>query len=539
MLAWVAAAHARAGSSTRYALVVGNNYGSTSTLELENLKHAEREARRLRDHLILYGNFDPDRVILVIGREREEILKAASKLARIHERDREQLGPLPTLFAFFFTGHGLEGKLLTSGEPLLGRDLASIFRGMGATLTLGFFDACFAGSLDLKELRAKGVVGTPGFNPVAELPEELLNSEGTLWFVSSRPNELSYEDDRLGGLFTHFFVEAFTQAPQSGVGITLDSMWEYSRRRTLAYVARYGRSQTPEKIVRNLKARGPLYFSYTQKRGARLVFESKVAGTFLLRYDYGALVEKIVKQPGKAREVAVYPGNLVLSRIDAESPGSHPSRHLKVAEGDEIRIRPMGSALGTHGPGYFESPIHSKGHLPGLELTRQAPATAFSAGAGYRFSLVRDRVLGAPHCATADAWLARGPLSATLQLAYGTDSRKYPSWSYRLRELDLRLFVGYGFDLGGPRLDIEAGAGLSFLDVKYSSGDSREPLGGFLGGGLRFVLPLPLHSPWVILQFQAALGTRLTQGISKSDREAYWSLDPSFHVGLAFPLAGT
>jgi hypothetical protein len=536
-LSWCCAVgSASAGSTTRYALVVGNNYGNTTALELDNLQHAEREAGRLRDQLIRFGNFDPERVILVTGKGRTEILAAASRLARLHRQDREQLGELPSLFAFFFTGHGLSGQLLTADQSLQGQDLADIFGQMDATLTLGFFDACYAGSLDLVELKAKGVVSTPGFNPVAELPDELLNSEGTMWFASSRPNELSYEDEGLGGLFTHFFVEAFTHAPQGGVGITLDNMWEYARSRTLAHAAKYGRNQTPEKIVRNLKARGPLYFSYPRERSATLVFEEQVAGTFLLRYDYGALVEKVVKAKGRPKEVAVYEGKLTLSRVDPDAAGSHPSRHLKLGRGEEVRIRSQGTAAGMHGPGYDESPIHSKGHLPGLELTQRAASPALVAGASYRFSLVPQRVLGVPHSFAGGAWFAHGPLCAAVEVSYGVDSGSYQTWSYDLAEVGLHLRAGYGFDLGGPRLDLLAIFGMSFFDLTYKSGAARQPLGGWLGGGVRFLLPLPLRNPWVILAAQAGIGARISEGIAKDDRETYWSPEPVFTVGLSVPI---
>jgi hypothetical protein len=478
-------------------------------------------------------------VVLVTGKGRKEILEAAERLADIHNTDREQLGDLPSLFALFFTGHGLSGKLLTTDEPLGGDDLAGIFGRMEATLTLGFFDACYAGSLDLDALKAKGVVSTPGFNPVAELPEELLNSEGTLWFASSRTNELSYEDDRLGGLFTHFFIEAFTRARPDGVGITLDSMWEYARRRTLAHATRYGRSQTPEMIVRNLKARGPLYFSFTRDRSAKLVFDEGVEGVFLLRYEYGALVEKVEKQRGQVRKVPVYEGKLVLSRVDAPGAGTQASRYLNLEPGAEVRIRPMGVTAGALGPGYGESPIRSKGHLPGLELTLHESAPVLSAGAAYRFTMVRDRVLGVPHAVSGSVWFGQGPLSVALEVSYGSDSDTYQSWAYTLSEVGLRVFAGFGFDLGGPRLDIEAGAGLLFFDLKYSSAARRDPLGGWIGGALRFGLPLPLRHPWVILQCQAGLGARLSEGISAGDTDTYWSLDPVFQVGLVVPFLGT
>jgi hypothetical protein len=68
-LAWLMASGpvlaVRAGNNVRYALVVGNNHGHNPAAPLVDLKHAESEAWRLRDRLIKYGNFDPDRVVLL------------------------------------------------------------------------------------------------------------------------------------------------------------------------------------------------------------------------------------------------------------------------------------------------------------------------------------------------------------------------------------------------------------------------------------------------------------------------------------------
>ena len=105
----------QAGSNVRYALVVGNNEGKApNDIDLPTLLHAERDAARIHDELIRLGQFKPDRVVLLQGKSRTQILKAAMELTALHSRERGELGGLPTLFAFFFSGHGLGGSLLTS-----------------------------------------------------------------------------------------------------------------------------------------------------------------------------------------------------------------------------------------------------------------------------------------------------------------------------------------------------------------------------------------------------------------------------------------
>jgi len=526
----------RAGSTVRYALVVGNNEGHSGEVSLETLLHAEREAQRLHDQLLRYANFDPQRVQLVLGGGREAILGAARQLAEQHRRDVAELGELPSLFAFFFTGHGFAGRLLTADQPLSGEDLASVVRLMNASLSLGFFDACFSGGLDLASLRAKGLIATPGFNPVAELPREVLDSEGTMWFASSRPEELSYEDDRLGGLFIHFFSEAFTLAQADGVGVTLESMWEYAAKRTAAYAAQHGRTQTPEKIIRNLKARGPLYFSFPQERTAKLRFHQDIVGSFLLSYEQSALVERIEK-PAKGRlEVAVYDGPATLRRVDA--PGApESSRRLLIEPGATLMVQPSGAPSVAHAPGFGEAPIHGKGTLASLEMTSREPRSSWLLGAGYRFHSTPAGLLGAPHAGWLGTTFARGSLSLGLELEYGRRGEAFTDWSYKESDVGGAFRAGLGWDLGGPRVDLEAGAGVSVQHLSYQSGESRSPAGGQIIAGASVLVPLPLKQPWLFLQLRAGGGIRWAQGIGEQDHQLHPAPVAAIEAGLAVPIS--
>lgn len=506
----VSPAWAWAGSGSRYALVVGNNVGR-SELDLEPLRFAEQEARNLTEHLVRYGNFDPERVELVVGKGRAEILQAAARLAERHRQDRAELGPLPTLFAIFFTGHGLSGKLLTANEPVRGEEMAALVQRMDATLTIGFFDACYSGSLDWAALKAKGAVSTPGFNLFSELPREVLDSEGTIWFVSSRAGEPSFEDEQLGGLFMHFFTEAFTAAPRDGVGATLEGMWEYAQRETAAWAMRHGRRQSPEKQVRNLKARGPVYFSFPRQRTAQLRFDRDVQGTFLLRYEQAGLVETIVKRAGEPLEVATYEGEALLSRADVAGA----SRQLSLAAGKVIHVQQIGAAPQVHALGFTDQPVRSKGALPSLELTEPVSRTAVEAGAGYRFALEpAGRLATSPHNLAVWVALERGSFFAALDVSGGLRSGQFEAWSYSLRQLDVRALAGWGFDLGGPRLDVAAIAGPRFSWVRYGSGATRAPLGAWTGGGLRLCWPVPSGKPSVTFSATAAGGALWSQGIA-------------------------
>ncbi|MBI5545993.1 MAG: caspase family protein [Deltaproteobacteria bacterium] len=526
-----------AGSSVRYALIVGNNVGRSSEIDLEPLRHAEREAAQLRGQLVRYANFDPQRVELVQGGSRGAILAAAHRIAEQHRRDVAELGELPSLFALFFTGHGVAGRLLTADEPLSGEDVSAIVQQVDASLSIGFFDACFSGSLDLAGMRGKGLVSTPGFNPVAELPREVLDSEGTMWFVSSRPGELSYEDERLGGLFTHFFTEAFTAAAADGVGVTLESMWEFAVKRTASHAAKHGRRQTPEKIVRNLKERGPLYFSFPLERSAWLRMHPDVEGSFLLLYEQSTLVERIDKRRGAALEVAVFDGPASLRRIDLAPGAPATSQQLVIERGARLLVQPSSLAPTAHAPGFGEAPVRGKGALPDLELTHRQTRSLWMLEAGYRWQPVPAAMLGAPHAALLGADLARGPLRLGLELGYGRRGEAFADWSYRLHELEARVRAGWGWDLGGPRLDLEAGAGAALHLIDYADGGARKPAGLSVLAGARLMLPVPLRNPYVILQLNGGGTARWAQGVGGADHALHLQLAPILGVSIGVPLS--
>jgi len=534
----VVAAAARAGSSVRYALIVGNNRADPGVVQIEPLQHAEEEAIRLAEKLIQFANFDHTRVETVVGKGLTDVLAAAHRLADQHEADRAELGPLPTLFALFFTGHGLSGKLLTANGAVTGEDLAKVVRDMDASLTLGFFDACYSGALDFDALRAKGVVVTPGFNPVAVLPKEILDSEGTMWFVSSKENEISYEDERLGGLFMHFFSEAFTAAPLDDVGIPLEAMWEYARRRTAATAAEHGRVQTPEKIVRALTARGPLYFSFPRERTAALRFDADVEGTFLIQYSQAGLAEKVTKTRGQELEAAAFEGEVVLSRLSGGGSSAPPTARFHLGRGDRVLVHAHHAELPAYPTGFWQSPIRAKGDLTDLSLTRSGPRTEVALGAGYRFSLAPEAALNTPHQGVIEASWFRGPLSFGLQLAAGATEASYETWSYRMQEVGLQASAGYGLDLSSLRLDFETAAGPSFVALRYGNRVSRRAVAGWLGAGTRLSVPIPFGKPLILIHARALAGVKLSQGIVAGDTATHASFAPVLEAGVSLPIAG-
>jgi hypothetical protein len=529
LVAWPAAA-----SAERYALVVGNNIGSSAAVPLEPLAHAEREAARLRDMLVRYGNFPAERTLLVTGAGRAEILAAARQLAQQRRTDAADGADAQILFAFFFSGHGLAGELLTKDEALDGEDLARIFREMNASLTIGFFDACFSGGLDMDALRAKGAVATPGFNPIAELPGEVLNSEGTMWFVSSRPDELSYEDERLGGLFTHYFAEAFTRAHSEGVGVPLEDMWDYARRNTAAHAQRFGRHQTPQQFVRRLKTRGPIYLSFPVERAAKLHLGREVSGTFVLQYEQGAYVEKIRKEPGAVLELPVFEGEVWLSQA-GPTAGARPAVRLTLRRDHTIFVRHEHDVRQqAQPPGFAELPIRGKGELPGMVVSGTEAHGQLDLGVGYGFTYGAASAIARDHGAALLADWVHGRVSVGARLSRTAGGQRYGSWSYEARGWVGTLVAGYGLDFWRLRLTSELAAGPTTARVEYTDGETKTSTGAQFAAGLRLTVPVPLYEPLVHLQALAAWTMAYDESPARSLRQRQWTMAP--HVGLALTV---
>jgi hypothetical protein len=163
----------------------------------------------------------------------------------------------------------------------------------------------------------------PGLNLFRALPKDMLSARGNVWLVSSSPTQVSYEDQRLGGVFTHFFLEALERAEPDGPGITLERIWNYARSETVIYTTARDRPQTPKQIVSKLESSAPIYFSFPSARDARPVLSASVRGRFLLAYQGGHVSELIEKQEGETVALDVYPGRARLLFVAPEGRTEH------------------------------------------------------------------------------------------------------------------------------------------------------------------------------------------------------------------------
>jgi hypothetical protein len=450
----------------RYAIVIGNNKSGHS--ELPNLLHAEREAEALYQALLGYGNFEPQRVMLLQSPTRAEVLQAAEKLAALRRSEHKRAPNAEILFALFFSGHGERGTLLLADSELIGDDLADIFKSLQAKVSIGFFDACYSGSLNLAKLKAKGIQPAPSLSVVYDLPRDILSSEGSIWLASSGPNEVSFEDKQLGGVFSHFFVEGMRHAPKDGPGITFERLWEYAQQRTAAYTARNGRLQTPQKYVAQLHTTRPLFFSFPIERSAHLRMEPGISGDFLLTYVDGQLTEWISKQSKETLNVAVYPGHAQVLQL----------RNGQVVLQKDVMFAKSGTIILHRGALRFAQLGHGTRRL-WSKGDSEVVATAITEkpnvllGAGYQFRYADSDLLAPAHVTALSlrADFARWFLG--VGFGYAPGSARYQTLHYDANFLVQNLRLGYAFDAHTTRFGMAALLSNSYAWQEFAHAPQR------------------------------------------------------------------
>ena len=518
----------------RYALVIGNNIGvdGDGNQPYPPLKHAEQEARELKRQLVGLSNFDAssERTRLLTGATREEVMAAFDSLKAQKARDEAVLGDVDSIFLLYYTGHGLEGRLLMQDGPISSATLATLFNKMGADFSVGVFDACYSGSLD-SVLSEKGISPTPGLNIVREMPSEVLSAKGSVWFVSSGAGEASYEDKQLGGVFTHFFTEALAKAKTKGPGITLDQIWQYARDRTIAYTSERDRRQVPEQLIANLRVKAPVYFSFPIERNATLVLAESVFGKFAVAYADGHLTEMFEKAPGEQRRLAVYPGRARLVRLD----GGAPKREypFAVASGGTVVLHTVSDASPSPFLGQSAKTLTAKGiglKKP-VQVTKLEPGVSFLLGAGYDAAFSHEKLLNPRHRFSIPLRIDIARFAVGLAPIYGFENRAFDAWQYRAHMAGGRVFGGYGWDLGPCRLGVELGLSVAHIWQVYDTGDKRQSWQASPNGGISLLWPLNR----AVLAVHGGIGPIYLTGAGQ-EKGAGWYVSGSIGAAAYFRL---
>jgi hypothetical protein len=511
----------------RYALVVGSNQGTDpESGPLPALKHAEQEAERLRDALLRYGGYDgaADRLVLLTHPNKIQLETKLRELAHRVAMERATIGEAKVMFSFFFTGHGLSERLLLADGPVHARDLALWINAIPADFHLAVVDACFSGSL-AANLSAKGARRLPGLNLFREMPTDVLGAEGNMWLVSSAPDEASYEDSDIGGVFTHFFTEALGRAESDGPGITLEKIWNYARRETFLYTTTRDRTQSPQQIVSQLKSSAPVYFSFPAQREAKLTLSRNVRGRVILAYEGGHVSDMVEKRADETLTLDAYPGRAKLIMLDGErrfeeSIELHANATTFIEDGKEP---PPALAFAE-----TRSPLWKKG-FAGKELRASVifHDQLLAVGAGYGFASFRPGLVAPRHTAMLNLRLEMSSFVVMLSGGYGLGRERYSDWGYSSSALGVRAKAGYAVRSSRWSLAFLGGAEAWTINQRFDDRQERAVIAGSPFAGLEATFGV---ASWLAISLEVDAGVISAYGAGdRSDR----LLSPWIRCGIA------
>ncbi|HZX92948.1 MAG TPA: caspase family protein, partial [Myxococcales bacterium] len=216
------AAAAPAGAAQRFAVIAGNDEGSQGRARLW---FAERDADRMAQALRELGDFSAGNVVLLHGKDADELRAAISSLDQ--KILTAKAGGERTLLFVYYSGHAGNAGLELGTSTLNYADLRAIVNASPADAKVAIVDACDAGRLT--QLKGASFVSAVDF----ALPSDEV--QGTAFIASSAAGESAQESAAIGGsFFTHHFEIGLRGAADAdGDGqVTLSEAFRYTAVRT-------------------------------------------------------------------------------------------------------------------------------------------------------------------------------------------------------------------------------------------------------------------------------------------------------------------
>lgn len=290
-----------AASGSRFAVIIGNNRGRDPE---QDLRYAERDARKMYEVLTQLGGFSPKDAELLLATDAATAWKAIRRIEKRLAAQRRKSGAR-TLLLLYYSGHA-EGEELELGPSSMKfGEIMKFLRSSAADVRLAFLDSCLSGKL----ITAKGGRRGPGFD--IQVTDEI-DSKGYAVVTSSAHDELSQESAEIrGAFFTHYLVSALRGAgDRSGDGkVTLNEAYQYAYARTLARTsATIGGSQHPMYEFQ-LHGKGEIVLTRPAGAGSRISVQTSERGRLVLLDDTAdVMVGEAEVTGGQSAMFAVRPG---------------------------------------------------------------------------------------------------------------------------------------------------------------------------------------------------------------------------------------
>lgn len=439
----------------RLALVVGENRGLANE---EQLRFAERDARRVRDALIDVGGFAKTDVTLLEGSDASALRAGLTALrAQLEQAPAERV-------LLYVSSHAGEGVLHLQGTELPLQELVDFLKATPVKVGLLVVDACQSGTVTkLKGLKPTGAAVPPRM--------EATGVEGRVLISASGADEYAQESDALqGSYFTHYLVAGLRGAADTSRDgkVTLDEVYAWAWARTIeATFSSRGGVQRPAFSV-DLHGAGQLVLSEPARSASRLTLAVQRPGRWLVVADGSGQVFADVEKGEGPLSLAVPAGGY---RVQLRLKDSVLERAVTVpVEGT--------ASLG-------EADLEQASLLKVARKGGEETAVVLSAAGTISSGLVRGLVVepGGELRVRRDGHLV-GFLN---QLDFTFIARGSPSETGSFQHLELELRAGaahrFTWDRGSLALGLELGPLLA-LQWALPDGTSRTSLGLALALGL-------------------------------------------------------
>ncbi len=432
----------------RFALVVGENRGLVNE---EQLRFAERDARRMGDALVDVGGFAAADVTAIGGADATSLRGALAQL-----RTAMGSGPNDRLL-IYISSHAGDGVLHLAGTEFPLQELVDFLKAAPVQVGVLVIDACQSGRVT----RLKGLKPSDAPPPTRI---EASGVEGRVLISASGADEYAQESEALqGSYFTHYFVAGLRGAADSSRDgkVTLDEVYGWAWARTIeATFSSRGGVQRPAFAV-DLRGAGQLVLAEPRRSASQLTLDVRAPGRWLIvAQETGQVFADVDKGEG--------PISLAL-------PGGRYRVQLRLADSvleRDVTVPASGGA--TISGGDLEQASLLRVARKGGEETR----VVISASGGVSSGLVTGLSAqpGAELRVRRDGFVIGflNQLTATFGFRDGTPA----SGAFRQLELELRVGAGHRFPWtrGSLALGLELGP-LLVLQSALPDGSSRTSLG--------------------------------------------------------------
>lgn len=300
LLAFAGPAEAR-----RFALLVGNNLGGP---DLDTLRHAEKDARRMADVLTRLSGFDPADVTLLAGVDSAGLEKAFGEM---RSRVSAPGAGLDALFLFYYSGHSDRAGLRLGARSYPLERLRDNLAAVPGQVRIGVFDACQSGLMT----RFKG--GSIS-KPVSL--ESLRDIEGQVIISSSSMDEKSQESDQLqGSIFTHHWVNGLSGSADLNADrrVTLSEAYQYAYNMTVQTTSRTRWGVQHPAYQFRIHGEGDIVLADLNLGRSGLVFKPALEGKYLiLDRDQERLVADFHKPAGKNLLISLKGGDYQVVKVE-------------------------------------------------------------------------------------------------------------------------------------------------------------------------------------------------------------------------------